>query len=449
MKSIKGIPFKVFLMVLVSGIIGITGMIIMKYDIDKLSENYREIIDDHSVNRAYMSKISALLYENQAVIANYVIAVDDIQRLRYKQTNEDLRSEITEQFNLFNKRIDTTEEEQYYHKLYSNYYSYLKNADIVFQLIDGGSVATAQYYTNNVLTDLVDKVNINLNELDKITLDEMERAKEQMEYYISFAKRSEIACIVLLICAVAFCTVYCVRLTLRLEKYKDELEADIESKNKDLQIHNRKLIEMQNNTIIGMANLIENRDGDTGEHIKRTSLYVGMLARAAQKNRYCSNILTDDYIDMLIKAAPMHDIGKISVSDAILQKPGKLTIEEFEQMKRHTLEGGRIVHEVLGGIEEQEYVDIAAEVACAHHEKWNGTGYPYGLKESNIPISARIMAVADVFDALVSKRCYKDAISADEAFAVIERDAGIHFDPVLAKMFLKMRHEVMEIMEKY
>lgn len=445
MKSIKGIPFKVFLIVLVAGIIGITGMIIMKYDIDKLSDSYREIIDEHSVNRSYMSKISGLLYENQAVIANYVIAVDDIQRARYMQTNERLRDEITEQFNEFNKRIDTAEKEQYYHKLYSNYYSYLKNADIVFKLINDGSIATAQYYTNNVLTDFVEKVNTNLGELDKMSLGEMEQAKKQMEYYISIAKQSEIACILLLTCAVIFCIVFCVRLTMRLERYKDELEVDIESKNKVLQEHNRKLIEMQNNTIIGMANLIESRDGDTGEHVKNTSLYVGMLAKEAQKNRYCSNILTDEYIEMLIKAAPMHDIGKIIVPDAILQKPGKLTVEEFEQMKAHALEGGRIVQEVLGGIEEQEYVDIASEVASGHHEKWDGTGYPFGLKESDIPVSARIMAIADVFDALVSKRCYKEAMPADVAFSIIEKDAGTHFDPVLAKMFVRMKDEILKV----
>ncbi len=448
MKSLKGIPFKVFMMVLIAGIIGVIGVVVMKYDIDRLSENYRKIIDEHSTNRSYMENISSLMYENQAVIANYVIAVDDIQREGYMRTNENLRKEIAQNFTEFKERINTEKQEQLYHKLYSNYFSYLRNADIVFELIDDGSTATALYYTNNVLTDFVDQVNTNLDELEKLTVSEMESAKDTMEYYIALAKQSETICIVCIVAAVTFCIVYCVNLTLGLEKYKDELEASVRRKNADIQVRNEKLIEVQNNTIIGMANLIENRDGDTGEHIKRTSMYVEKLARSAQEMRYCSNILTDRYITLLIKAAPMHDIGKIVVPDAVLQKPGRLTDEEFEQIKIHASEGARIIQEVLGNIEEKEYVDIAAEVAEGHHERWDGSGYPQGLKESDIPISARIMAIADVFDALVSKRCYKDAMPPEEAFAYIEKMAGTHFDPVLSKLFLKMKDEIIDFIEE-
>ncbi len=191
-----------------------------------------------------------------------------------------------------------------------------------------------------------------------------------------------------------------------------------------------------------MANLIENRDLDTGEHVKRTSRYVELLTRAAQKAGYCTKILTDDYAELLIKAAPMHDIGKIAVSDMILQKPGRLTREEFEAMKEHTTAGGRIVIDVLGSIEEKEYIDIAAQIALGHHEKWDGTGYPQGLSGSDIPLCARIMAVADVFDALVSRRCYKEAMPVDEAFAIIAESGGSHFDPELARLFCSIRSEI-------
>lgn len=195
-----------------------------------------------------------------------------------------------------------------------------------------------------------------------------------------------------------------------------------------------------------MADLIENRDQDTGEHVKRTSRYVELLTRAAQREGYCSEVLTDDYVELLIKAAPLHDIGKIAVSDTILQKPGRLTKEEFEAMKEHTTAGGRIVGEVLKGIEEKGYIDIASQVAAFHHEKWDGSGYPHGLQGEMIPLGARIMAVADVFDALVSKRCYKEPMTISEAFDVIRESAGSHFDPTLAGIFCQIRREVGEVL---
>ena len=144
----------------------------------------------------------------------------------------------------------------------------------------------------------------------------------------------------------------------------------------------------------------------------------------------------------------MHDIGKIAVSDVILQKPGRLTNEEFEHMKEHTTAGGRIVVEVLGNIEEKEYIDIAAQIAEGHHEKWDGSGYPNGLSGESIPISARIMAVADVFDALVSERCYKPPMSVDKAFKIIEESGGSHFDPELARLFCNIRNDIEKVLNK-
>lgn len=446
MKSINSIPLKVFFMVLFAGVIGVAGMIILKYDIDRISESYREIIDEHSVNRAYMAKISALLYKNQAVVSNYVIATNDDQRKNYKKTDEQIREEMTQNLSEFSKRMEGDKREQLYHKLYSNYYSYLRNAEIVYALVDDNSTATALHYTNNVLTDFVEKINRNLTELDSLTVSEMDIAKERMEHYIRFAKASEVACILCIVFSVTFCIIYCVRLTSGLERYKNELEDEVERKNETLRIHNEKIISIQNNTIIGMANLIENRDGDTGGHIKRTSIYVEMLAKAAQKIGYCDKILTDAYIELLVKAAPMHDIGKIAVPDSILQKPAKLTDAEFEIIKTHAAEGGRIVREVLGEIEEKEYVDIAVEVAAGHHEHWDGSGYPKGLSGSDIPISARIMAIADVFDALVSKRCYKQAMTPERAFMVIKDGSGTHFDPTLVDLFIDMRNEIKMIL---
>ena len=145
----------------------------------------------------------------------------------------------------------------------------------------------------------------------------------------------------------------------------------------------------------------------------------------------------------------MHDIGKIVVPDAILKKPGRLTEEEFEQMKRHASEGGRIVHEILDDYEDPEYIQITADIAKHHHEKWNGTGYPDKLKGEEIPLCARIMAIADVFDALVSPRIYKSPMSYEEAFNIIKEGSSIHFDPVIAEEFLNIKEKASAVNESF
>lgn len=158
--------------------------------------------------------------------------------------------------------------------------------------------------------------------------------------------------------------------------------------------------------------------------------------------------LTGDFIDNLVMAAPMHDIGKIAIPDFILQKPGKLTDEEFRIMKTHAEKGGKIIQETFGQGGETEYEKMAYEVARYHHEKWNGKGYPEGKKRKEIPLCARIMAIADVFDAVSAKRCYRDALPLDQCFRIIEEGSGWDFDPLIAEVFLDMREEVEKIYEK-
>ncbi|MCR5608957.1 MAG: response regulator [Lachnospiraceae bacterium] len=228
--------------------------------------------------------------------------------------------------------------------------------------------------------------------------------------------------------------------TLELEDYRKNLEYLVEKKTEEL-------LDIQYQVVISMANLIESRDGNTGEHVKRTSMFVKMIAnRLLEKGKF-EDVLTKEYMDALFHAAPMHDIGKIIIPDTILKKPEKLTDDEFEIMKTHASEGGRIVNNNLSKIEKKKYVDMAYDVATYHHEKWDGGGYPEGLKGEEIPLSARIMAVADVFDALMSKRCYKDAMPLDEAFKVIEESSGTHFDPTIANAFLELRDEVTNMLE--
>lgn len=161
-----------------------------------------------------------------------------------------------------------------------------------------------------------------------------------------------------------------------------------------------------------------------------------------KKMDYYKDEIDDFYIENISKAAPLHDIGKIRVPDAILQKPGKLTPEEFEEMKRHATEGSIIVRDTIGDIGAPEYIEIINDVVKYHHEKWNGTGYPCNLSGEDIPLAARIMAVADVFDALVSKRCYKDEFSVDKAYEIIHEDSGKHFDPKVVEAFEAIRGDV-------
>ncbi|MCR5088281.1 MAG: HD domain-containing protein [Oscillospiraceae bacterium] len=218
--------------------------------------------------------------------------------------------------------------------------------------------------------------------------------------------------------------------------YNDLIQEDIQV---ELVAKQKKISDIQEHIISGMANLIENRDTETGEHVLRTSSYVKTLAEEARGDGVYRDILDDNFISMMYTLAPMHDIGKIVVSDSILRKPGKLTAEEYEQMKRHASEGGKIVREILEGVTDEVHLAFAADIATFHHERWDGRGYPTGLAGEKIPLSARIMAIADVFDALVSERCYKNPMTPEHAFEIIREEAGSHFDPNLAEVFLNHR----------
>lgn len=224
-----------------------------------------------------------------------------------------------------------------------------------------------------------------------------------------------------------------------IQNYNSQLEKEVEAQTANI-------LHIKDMMVLGMADMVESRDNNTGGHIKRTSAVVGAFAN---KLNECGEMgLSEQFLKMVEKAAPMHDLGKISINDSILRKPGSFTDEEYEEMRRHTVEGAKIVRNILEGVEDDEFVRIAENVALYHHEKWNGTGYPTGKAGKAIPIEARIMALADVFDVLVSKRCYKEAMSYDEAFAIIEKDLGTHFDPELGRIFLKCRPELERIYDE-
>ncbi|MBP5695681.1 MAG: HD domain-containing protein [Treponema sp.] len=193
---------------------------------------------------------------------------------------------------------------------------------------------------------------------------------------------------------------------------------------------------MQEGIIMDFANMVECRDQNTGDHIKRTSLYVKTIVDEMMKKKIYRDELTPTLAHNMVKAAPLHDIGKIKISDSILNKPGKLTEEEFEIMKTHTTEGMKILSETLLSTSGSGYLKESIDMAWCHHEWWNGKGYPRGLKGEEIPLSARVMAVADVFDALLSKRSYKEAYSFDKAVSILKNESGSHFDPLVVAAFL-------------
>lgn len=203
--------------------------------------------------------------------------------------------------------------------------------------------------------------------------------------------------------------------------------------------------EMQNQIVFSFADMIESRDGTTGQHIKRTSTIVSLLAKNLREhNVYADKLMPVDY-EMIALAAPLHDIGKIKVPDSILSKPGKLTAEEFETIKTHPVEGEKIIKRTMSHIENERYLKLAREMALYHHEKWDGKGYPEGLSGEEIPVSARIMAIADVFDALCSTRSYKEAYSVSQAFAILEESRGSHFEPCLVDAMETLKGELEKI----
>ena len=193
---------------------------------------------------------------------------------------------------------------------------------------------------------------------------------------------------------------------------------------------------IQRNIITSLATVVEERDSNTGDHIKRTQEYVKLLIRKMRKSGKYPD-LTKDYCENVILASAMHDIGKIKIPDNILNKPGKLTEKEYEEMKKHSSYGAEIIKLTMSDVEEKDYCQIAYNIAKYHHERWDGNGYPDGLKGEEIPLEARMMALADVYDALISERVYKPAFDKDTSMKIIEEGKGTQFDPDLATLFLE------------
>ena len=212
---------------------------------------------------------------------------------------------------------------------------------------------------------------------------------------------------------------------------------------------NQAIEKMQNVITLTLADIVEKRDKNTGEHIYKTASYVRIIIEELKREGEYAEELTEEFLKNVINSSPLHDIGKINVPDAILNKPGKLTDEEFAIMKSHAAVGGRIIGQIIKNAPKSGFLKEAKNLATYHHEKWNGKGYPKGLAGYDIPLSARIMAVADVFDALVSNRSYKKVFPYEKAFAIIREESGTHFDPTVVNAFFAAQDEVIKVAEYF
>lgn len=236
---------------------------------------------------------------------------------------------------------------------------------------------------------------------------------------------------------------------LALKRSRDQLSGRADALTQQLLQRSQALSETQTAAIMALASLAESRDVDTGNHIRRTKSYVACLSEAAKVSSHFRGQLSDEQVELITRSAPLHDIGKIGIPDRILLKAGKLDAAEFEIMKSHTTIGrdALLRAEAQLSSNDARFLSIGREVAYAHHERWDGRGYPEGVSGSMIPLAARLMAVADVYDAIISRRVYKDASSFDEAY--ICTSSGSHFDPEVVSIFSKLKHQFETIAQRF
>lgn len=380
-------------------------------------------------------RMSKQIYQVQALTFMQIVSEDSSSYKYCVERVNELYADINVLLADFEQTLTDADELSMFEQLRTDYQSYADQQAIISDLCENESSATVQYYVDNIMSERLETVNSDLvafNELIDQRIDnkwaQLNHRNRMLSFYLIGLTFSSLALIIFLI--------------IQLRKTSQQIVKGFDS---EQQRHREKLIGMQQHTIEGMADLVESRDHETGTHIKNTAYYVRLVSEQLVKRGNFKDVLTPRYIDVLERMAPLHDVGKITVSDVILLKPGKLTQEEFNQMKYHTTAGASIIDRLLTNIEDPSNVRTAQEIALCHHERWDGAGYPNGLSGTEIPLSARIMAIADVFDALISPRCYKVAFTLDEAYRIIEEGRSKHFDPVIVDAFISLRPEI----EKY
>lgn len=443
LSTIKNSPWKILLIYLFTGFISAIGIVHLSSELDVISQAHNQIMAEHVKNIEYISEIKSLLYEHQSIIANHLLSNDSTMYGVYEKDESRIMEKLKKLVVDFSFRMKGGVREQLYHNVYSDYAGYLKNVATIIQFSNKDEKEMAVYYNDNVLKPFLSDINQKFELIEKQINSDIEEIESVMENRFEVSKKLRLIVSIIEGLLLLGCTIFCAGIAFKLDNYKVNLEKELSEKNKVIQQNNEKTLRLQNGIIYGLANLIESRDGSSGEHVKRTSIYVEMIAKAAQKQGLYGAILNDNYIETLKKVAPLHDIGKILVSDLILKKRGALTKDEMDEIKVHVEQGERVIKEVFQFMEDDVYyVKMACEVATYHHEWWNGEGYCKGLAGDMIPLSARIMAIADVFDALISERCYKKAYSIDESFKIIQENSGSHFDPTLVNIFMSLRQQI-------
>nr|MBP3598523.1 HD domain-containing protein [Eubacterium sp.] len=428
----KNITNRIFLVVFFAAVISVGCLFFLFVYQEKTVNKYNALVDGYIENRRLMSEISQKMYELQARVASHVVT-DDADTLERSEANiMEINDEITGLFQQMKKRLTDDDEKEIFREVTKSYNALEEQVKVALKFSGQGAEESAEYYICEIMDSYIQKSN-----------EAFDGYYERMKKNVSFEKQrlNEEMQRIVLWRNVSFAFVVVVIGTCLLIVHRSG-QRIVDDQKRETDQHNTHIMDMQYKTIVGMANLIESRDGETGEHVKRTSAYAVMIANELMAQGVYPDDITKEYMDNLWKAAPLHDIGKIVVSDSILQKPGKLTTEEFDRIKLHASEGGKIIDGTLEAIDDKEYLDMAHQVARYHHEKWDGSGYPEGLRGEEIPLCARIMAVADVFDALISKRCYKDAMSVEKAYEIIRESSGSHFDPTVAEAFVRIRPQV-------
>ncbi|MEM9366732.1 MAG: HD domain-containing phosphohydrolase [Planctomycetota bacterium] len=225
--------------------------------------------------------------------------------------------------------------------------------------------------------------------------------------------------------------------------HQAELAARVAAGERVLALEQREMV------IFALAKLAESRDPETGMHLERVQRYCRLLAQSLVEQGSYKSLIDADFIRLVYQTSPLHDIGKVGIPDSVLQKPGRLTETEFEIMKQHTVMGAKTLDEALVNYPQARFLQVARDIAQSHHERWDGTGYPNGISGSQIPLAARIVAVADVYDALTSQRVYKEAFSHGRARDIIVNDSGTHFDPQLVDAFLRVEKDFIRIRTEF
>ncbi|MBB5227061.1 HD domain-containing phosphohydrolase [Treponema ruminis] len=434
----KSLSISALVVIFVAQLVGILGIVYLKYCMDVQASLYNSMANQIFEEERDVEEIRSLLYKYEYNVALIMISSESNQAGENEElakTELEIRNQLIKHAQIMKRMELNSEKERLFRSVNDDVLNYLNYNVVLLSMKSVESTESISQFMKSFVFPLVVRVNSSISRLSEMSKVYIEQSKAEMDRHLDSTKYFSIIGFVVLIFSLVISTIYTHRVLKELEEKNKFFQSKSEA-------NEMRILEIQNKTIMGIADLVESRSGETGLHVKRTSHLVNMILLQARKKGKWSEILTDEYIDYVTRAAPMHDLGKIVIPDAILNKPGKFTPEEFEIMKTHASAGGKIVYDIIGGVADKKYVDIASDIASYHHEKWNGKGYPNGKAGQEIPLCARIMAVADVFDALIAERCYKKPMSYEDAFALIERESGEHFDPEVVELFMELKDEI-------